>query len=587
MKKIYLLIVSLILFSNQLVVSQTNWSGHSYNDSPMLLTDVNEFQFFITNARGESVDSTIIIGVRKNGAIKFRYNVNTTLLPFANVKACVKTFDNCLLLVGERYHYCDVMFSSKPCVILKIDTNGIAQLTNTTVVTYTNNAQLEPFTSIVQKPDSSFLVFSADYFHTYSKTGNLISTQTHTLGSVNSSAITSNTNILVSHSVFSGTTTLNYLTMIDTSENVINTVSTNYNFSKILKNSIGDYYGLTFSKIVVKLNSLLSVVNTSSLSQGTFLINDFDIKNDTIFACGKNSANQSAVLKFDGALNSLFINSLNNPNYNFTGITCQTNSLTLIANDWGPTLGNRSVSYFKTNNSGTINLTQDAYVVDYTANGGSAYSLPFTSTVSPISVKFHYTLQVKVFNAGIDTLKSVYLNILPRYYQGICGRIFEHQYFNGLSIPPNTFGYLTTNFIDDDYYIPPNQPLIAGTTYTLTNICVWTSSPNMQSDANHNNDMFCGNIILPVNTGINEHDLINLNIQVYPNPANDNLQLTNLSEGINYTITLFDITGKEMISKSITKTNNAINIEFLNNGLYVLKISDGVNSVFKKITKLN
>jgi hypothetical protein len=585
MKNIYILIVSMILFSNQLIVSQTNWSSHSYNDTPMLLTDVNEFQFFITNSRGESVDSTIIIGVRKNGAIKFRYNLNTTLLTFANVKASIKTFDNCLILVGEKYHVCDVMFSSKPCVILKIDTNGIAQLTNTTVVTYTTNAQLEPFTSVVQKPDSSFLVFSADYFHTYSKNGNLIASQTHTLGSVNASAVASNTTILVSHSVFSGTTTLNYLTMVDTAKNIINTVSSNYSFSKMLKNSLGDYYGLTSSNLIVKINNSLSPINTSSLSQGAFLINDFDIKNDTIFACGKNASNQSAVLKFDGGLNSLFINLLNNPNYNFTGITCQTNSLTLIANDWGPTYGNKSVSYFKTDNSGIINLDQDAYVVDYTTNSGYAYSTISSFTAALPSTYYYYSLHVKVFNSGSDTLKSVYLNALPRDNMGNCGTIWYHQFFSGLAIPPNNFGFINTSIIGDYSYTSP--VVAAGSNYTLTNICVWTSSPNMKSDANHSNDSYCGNVILLSTTGINEHDLSNLNIQAYPNPTNEKLQFANLSDGLNYTITLFDITGKEVVSKFITKNNNTINIEFLSDGLYVLKISDGVNAIFKKITKLN
>ena len=585
MKKIYSLIVSLIVLSNQLIVSQTNWSVHSYNDTPMLLTDINEFQFFITSARGEFVDSTIILGVRKNGAIKFRYNANTTLLPFSNVKACIKTFDNCLMLVGERYNYCDVMLSSKPCVIFKIDTNGIAQLTNTTIVTYTTNAQLEPFTSVVQKPDSSFLVLSANYYHCYSKTGTLISTQTHTLGSINTSAVASNTNILISHSVFSGTTTLNYLTIIDTAKNVINTISSNYSFSKILKNSLGDYYGLTSSKIVVKLNSLLSVVNTSSLSQGAFLINDFGIKNDTIFACGKNASDQSAVLKFDGGLNSLFINLLNNPNYNFTGITCQTNSLTLIANDWKSSYGNKSVSYFKTDNSGIINLTQDAYVVDYTTNSGYAYSTVSSFTAAPPSTYYYYSLHVKVFNAGSDTLKSVYLNALPRDNMGNCGTKWYHQFFSGLAIPPNGFGFINTSVIADYSYTSPI--VAAGSNYTLTNICVWTSSPNMESDANHSNDSYCGNVIVLSTTGIDERNLNSLNLQVYPNPANDNLQFANLSDGLNYAITLFDITGKEVVSKSITKNNNTINLELLNDGLYVLKISDGINTLFKKITKLN
>ncbi len=587
MKKIYVVIVVFFLCIVQSFNAQTNWSLHSYDDSPKLLVNVNGFQFFVnttnSNSFGNVIDSTGIMGVRPNGKIKFRYHSTS----FGNIKSIIKTNDNCVVLVGEKYENCDVILTDKPCVLLKIDTNGVVQFTQTLTVTYAGNVQSEPFTSVIQKPDSSFLVFSTDYLHYYSKLGSLTSTQSHTLGSINSSAITSST-IIISHSS-SSYPSINSLSILDLTGAVISTNTVTNSYSKFMQNSLGDYYGLTSNHLIEKINSSLTTINTSSLSQGSFLINDFDILSDTIYACGKNSSNHSAILKFDKNLTSQYINTLSNPNYNFTSISCQTNSLNIISSDRSssPTIANSSISYFKTNLSGNINLTQDAYAMNYTLYSGSAFTTPATFTYAPVTNHFQYSLQVKVFNSSSDTLKSVYLNSLPLNYQGPinCSTIFYHQLFTGLSIAPNTFGNLIMDSMHDDITQPSNQTLVAGSTYTLNNICVWTSSPNFKSDANHTNDAYCGNIVLPVTTGLNELTPETIAVTAYPNPTSDKLQFNYLKDGVNYTVTFYDVTGKEKQTHIITTQNNEMNVQSLNNGIYILKISDGTHSKYQKIIK--
>lgn len=595
MKKIYLVIVVIFLLIAHSFSAQTNWSLHSYDDYPKLLVNVNGFQFFVTNTSGNTVgtaiDTTIIIGVKASGQIKFRYKTNMFALPFANVKSAIKTFDNCLVLVGEKYKDCDVMLTNKPCVLMKIDTNGIVQFTQTPTVTYTANAQLKTFTTVIQKPDSSYLVFSANYFHQYSKSGSLTSTQSHTLGSINSSALISNTTIIVSHSINSGTVTLNYLSVLDLMGNTVITNTTNNSYSKFLQNSLGDYYCLSINQTIEKINSSLTTISSSILSQGTYMINDFIILNDSVYACGIKNNKNSSILKFDG----MFINyyySSPNKYFNFKNISYYADSLYIISNDWANnligsnTVTNHSISYFKTNLNGDINLPIDAFIKDFSTNIGYAYTTQSTFSASPITNNFHYSLKVKLFNPGWDTIKSVYLNWLPINYQGIaCDLIFNHQLFMGLSIPSGDSAYINTNFIDDALTSSSNQTLQAGTTFTLPNICVWTSSPNFKSDTYHFNDVYCGNVILPVTTGLKEINAETITVIAYPNPASDKLQFNHLKDGINYMVTCYNITGKEKQTQLISTQNNEMNMVSLDNGIYILKISDGTHTIHQKIIK--
>jgi hypothetical protein len=597
MKKIYLVIVVFFICIAQSFNAQTNWSLHSYDDSPKLLVNVNGFQFFVnttkSNSFGNVTDTTGIMGVMPNGKIKFRHHST----PFDNVKSVIKTNDNCVVLVGEMNSSCDFLPNSKPCVLLKLDTNGVVQFTQTLTVTYTANAQAQPFTTVIQKPDSSYLVFSEGYFHQYSKSGNFSSTQTHTLGSINSSALTSNTTIIVSHSINSGTTTINALSLIDLNGNVVNTATTTSVYTKLKKSSTTDCYGLTGDSTLHKINSSLIAINTTSLSQAGDFITDFDLQLDSIYACGiRFNYHQSIIYKFDNNLSYILSRNFTKSSFYFTGISYQGDSLNIIAKDKPATFNtpsnifNYSTSFLKADLFGQTDCFQDASVIYISTETGYAYTTVPSSSLSPITNHFIYSLKVKVYNSGYyDTLKSVYINWHPisiyNFQDVACGYHYYHQLFTGLSIAPGDSTILITNIILEDITHPTNQPLVAGTSYTLPTMCVWTSAPNFKCDMYHTNDTYCGDVVLPVTTGLNEHTTETIAVTAYPNPTSDKLLFTHIKDGINYTVSCYDITGKENHTQLITVQNNEMNIGSLNNGIYILKISDGMHTVHQKIIK--
>ena len=60
-------------------------------------------------------------------------------------------------------------------------------------------------------------------------------------------------------------------------------------------------------------------------------------------------------------------------------------------------------------------------------------------------------------------------------------------------------------------------------------------------------------------------------IKTYPNPSTSYISLSGLMETKNYII--YNMTGKELVRGSISY-NNKIDVRFLNNGLYLLKLDD-------------
>ena len=71
-----------------------------------------------------------------------------------------------------------------------------------------------------------------------------------------------------------------------------------------------------------------------------------------------------------------------------------------------------------------------------------------------------------------------------------------------------------------------------------------------------------------------------LDISIYPNPTSDMVYI-----GGNYTqlkVVIYNILGKEVINKSIT---NSIDISHLENGVYLMKLSDGVKLYTRKVIK--
>jgi hypothetical protein len=62
-------------------------------------------------------------------------------------------------------------------------------------------------------------------------------------------------------------------------------------------------------------------------------------------------------------------------------------------------------------------------------------------------------------------------------------------------------------------------------------------------------------------------------VNVYPNPFTDNTKVTFTVAG-NYSLLVFDITGKQVYSTSTNGSDVVLDLSDLNNGVYILKIVD-------------
>ncbi len=76
---------------------------------------------------------------------------------------------------------------------------------------------------------------------------------------------------------------------------------------------------------------------------------------------------------------------------------------------------------------------------------------------------------------------------------------------------------------------------------------------------------------VPVPTGINE--LANTNFSVYPNPATDNILVNNVVKGS--TLEVVNALGQVVYSEVISNTKSNVNVANFNNGLYMIRITNG------------
>lgn len=75
-----------------------------------------------------------------------------------------------------------------------------------------------------------------------------------------------------------------------------------------------------------------------------------------------------------------------------------------------------------------------------------------------------------------------------------------------------------------------------------------------------------------------------LQVQVYPNPANDVIFIKHSNQL--QEITMFDLSGKVLLSKTISGNESELNISSLNSGVYLLTFSADNKSMTKRIIKL-
>lgn len=95
-----------------------------------------------------------------------------------------------------------------------------------------------------------------------------------------------------------------------------------------------------------------------------------------------------------------------------------------------------------------------------------------------------------------------------------------------------------------------------------------------------------GNIALDVRTSVGAEENNFSSLSIYPNPANDVLNISGLQGIENGTINITDLAGRVVYSQTLSSTANnmQVNIESLSKGVYMLTI-DSDQSITKKIVK--
>ncbi|OFY82250.1 MAG: hypothetical protein A3F72_09465 [Bacteroidetes bacterium RIFCSPLOWO2_12_FULL_35_15] len=74
------------------------------------------------------------------------------------------------------------------------------------------------------------------------------------------------------------------------------------------------------------------------------------------------------------------------------------------------------------------------------------------------------------------------------------------------------------------------------------------------------------------------------NLKIYPNSSNGLIVVENKDEGINSKVIVSDLAGKIVFSKVINnKQTNEFDLQYLENGIYLLKVINKKNSEYSKI----
>jgi bilirubin oxidase len=85
--------------------------------------------------------------------------------------------------------------------------------------------------------------------------------------------------------------------------------------------------------------------------------------------------------------------------------------------------------------------------------------------------------------------------------------------------------------------------------------------------------------------GIKNFQLNDVMIKVYPNPANDrvNIDVNEIDQTQPLHLTIYDVLGKTIYSSSLSQMLNSIDVSQWSKGIYTINLSQNQNSIYKKI----
>jgi len=111
----------------------------------------------------------------------------------------------------------------------------------------------------------------------------------------------------------------------------------------------------------------------------------------------------------------------------------------------------------------------------------------------------------------------------------------------------------------------------------------------LDDDINNNNipDFLDPEVVVVVIVVLDTEDVLQTELQLFPNPVSNILTISGIQSASEILVEMYTVNGQKVLARSLDCANGTagLNMEQLDNGLYFLRISDGNNTVTKKIIK--
>ena len=490
-----------------------------------------------------------------NGGIIYR-QINTADsagFPSIYIDDIVRTSSGNFICAGLADDQADVESFLYP-YIFKMDSNGrILWQTMFSVGQHTNASGHSAFTRVILAPDGSIYGVTRDGFIG----------KTDSLGSIKwmKSFKGANDITWVSKGLIIAS---NRITLLDTAGNTIKKYSpilNGANLSRLINGTKGRFYAID-SNYIYTLDSDIKATDSFKFSTyATGSINNFIVNyaDDS----GYYFAEGNILKGFDVKGNLKWINSL--------PVDCNTLGLSTDGHQIAVTGSTATSAFIKTFNvigGNTIGIPRDIRIIRLKPVNTSMHMVQpnFSAVVSKIDV----TVQ----NENSETIDSFYLfshgPLSSPYY--FCSDEYIASFHNLNLASGDTVTLHVT--IGRTWNAPQ------GTPYSLS-IKLFTSSPNGKLDNIPSNDTASYSTTV---LGINETHVENQSINIYPNPASNIIHIDNNFE-LNTSISLSDITGKEIMTIANPKNQFDLDVSNLPGGIYFVKVWNEDGMKVEKIVK--
>ncbi|MCC6372494.1 MAG: T9SS type A sorting domain-containing protein [Bacteroidia bacterium] len=560
-----------LLFINSLNLSaQTSFNRayHSISEVPMpFLVELNGDLFFSTQTQdATNFGQNWLYKHNNSGTLLFRINLNLPSEP----AIAFKTLDNKLLLAGGNWQ-CDVVPPTQTNYIAKYNVNGNAVFQ----ATYTAATFDEP-RACFQSSDSTYYSFTDSLMVKHTKTGQQILRLNLGTDSIGTAIMLPQGTILVSAK--SGNTY--YLKIISTQGVVNAIVPTNRLYKKLSIYGTGKILALSKDNKLYKFSSTLVPI-ISAASTNTLLVNDFTIKNDTIY-CLRFSANTLAGYSVcDTSLVPFWTSFTNAEGINQNAILhCQNNQMAILSAVESSTntsgfynARQRSVSLSVINKLAANTFSQDLALVSVVQD--SAYSVSLNSPLAPPMANVYLRAKAKIKNVGTRVISGFKLNCFE-YLHVACGAYFYQEQFSQINlIPGDSITVITGSFV-----IKP-QVMVSASTVNVQ-YCFYLTVPDNETDNNLADNELCQNINFLI-TGIKKSAANERDILVYPNPFENSLTVK--SDSKIKKIRLVNNLGEVIYSDFPNKNEVELSLPEISPGIYFVEVIHEKGTEYKKILK--